>query len=261
MPDYLITCDDCGLSEGINEAAAALYETGIATDASIMTNQTATQHAMALFAHYPGFRLGIHLNLTDGYPLSRLPRSSDLTTADGRFRSRTHLFSHALLAGRTYRQQIRQELQAQINAFLETGTTPHHLTTHMHFHIVPGLRQIVMELAERYHIPWVRSYHPQHSILPYTRPLQSLLPDPRPAAHPIRTPDYLAGVYFWMEHQPRQLCARLGSLSGRVEIVVHPGKTDDPTFPPATAYAPARRAAESRYITALHLMLRAVHCA
>ncbi|MBN2469428.1 MAG: ChbG/HpnK family deacetylase [Anaerolineae bacterium] len=253
MNHVIITCDDCGLSEGINLAAARLHEQGIATAASIMTNLAATRHAFDLFAHYPALELGIHLNLTEGAPLSHLPRSSALLDSDGRFRPRTVLFTAALLPGTPYLRQVEAELTAQIEYFLETGQTPQHLTTHMHFHVLPTLREIVARLARRYHIPWIRSFHAQASILPYTAPIQRALPVPVNGCG-VSTPDYLAGVYFWVGRPPGTLCQRLGTLPGTSEIVVHPGQISDPTFPESVAYQPHQRAAESRYMETLHAL-------
>ncbi len=261
MNQRIVTCDDCGMSEGINLAAAELHEKGIATAASIMTNLAATPHAFALFAHYPALETGIHLNLTEGVPLSHPPRSSALTDSGGRFRSRAFLFTAALLPGTTYLRQIENELTAQIETFLEAGQPPAHLTTHMHFHVLPTLRAITVRLAARYGIPWMRSFHPQTTVLPYTAPIQQMLPGPGSDSAGITTPDYLAGVYFWVGRPPGVLCQRLDTLPGTSEIVVHPGHAADPTFPQHGAYLPRQRAAETRYMEALHPLLRAGCCA
>lgn len=261
MDHLIITCDDCGMSEGINIATAALHEQGIATAASIMTTLPAAGHAFDLFAHYPTLEVGLHLNLTDGFPISRVPRSSALTGADGRFKSRTYLLASALLPGTIYLEQINTELKAQIEAFLESGRHPEHLTTHMHFHVLPTLRSLVMALAAEYEIPWVRSFHPQMSVLPYTAPLQQAFSVPEQPTADVTIPDYLAGVYFWVGHEPRALCSRLTALPGTSELVVHPGIADDPSFPPEASYTPDKRAQELRYMERLHPLLANQNCA
>lgn len=261
MKQIIITCDDCGMSEGINIATADLHEQGIATAASIMTNLPAAQHAFDLFAHYPALEIGLHLNLTDGTPLSRVPRSSTLVDAGGEFRSRAYLLASALLPGSSYLDHIRTELRAQIEGFLEHGRRPQHLTTHMHFHVLPTLRNIVMALAAEYSIPWVRSYRPQMSVIPYTAPIQQVFPVPNNDNAPVTIPDYLAGIYFWVGHAPRSLCTRLTALPGTSELVVHPGLRHDPSFPRLASYAPDKRAQEARYVKRLHPLLANACCA
>lgn len=255
MQHIIITCDDCGMSEGINTAAAQLHEQGIATAASIITNLPATRHAFALFRHYPTMELGIHLNLTDGLPLTHIPRHSFLTDASGSFRPRGYLFTAALVPGSAYLAQIEEELTAQIETFLSTGAVPGHLTTHMHFHIVPSLRRIVLDLADRYTIPWVRSYHPQTSLMPYAGTVQRHLPPPEMPNNVTTIPDYLAGLYFWVGTSPERLSGHINRLGGTTEIVVHPGQQDDLSFPRTAAYAPHRRAAETRYLRRLFPLL------
>jgi hypothetical protein len=254
---FIITCDDCGLSVGINEAAAELHEKGIANSASVMTNFPAASHALALFARYPGLQTGVHLNLTNGTPLTLMPPNSYLVDSDGQFRSRVHLFANALLAQDQFLRDVECELDAQIGYFTRYNIQPQHLTTHMHFHVVPALRQIVIKLADRYHIPWIRSFHAHAPIVPYTNTLrrQLLTPDvPRRTAIP--TPDYLAGLYFWLGYHPEKLSAELIALDGITEIVVHPGRGQDSSYPADVPYAPHKRAAEMRYLERLYPLLQ-----
>src|SRR5215472_9709161 len=102
MQTLIVTCDDCGLAEGINQAALTLHQRQIATAASIITNFPASQHAYSLFAPYPALECGIHLNLTEGYPVRKVQSLSPLTRADGRFRSRFALFTQAIFPTSTF---------------------------------------------------------------------------------------------------------------------------------------------------------------
>jgi predicted glycoside hydrolase/deacetylase ChbG (UPF0249 family) len=62
-----------------------------------------------------------------------------------------------LLAGRVDRDELRRELEAQIEAALEAGLAVQHLDSHMHFHAIPSLGQLVGDLALRYDVPAVRN--------------------------------------------------------------------------------------------------------
>jgi len=133
MKRLIVTSDDCGLSRGINLATVELYEKGLVTGASVMTNFPATQHALDLFSRHPTLEVGVHLNLTDGFPLTQVRAASSLTRADRRFRSPLALFVNALVARPSFREQAGNELTAQINVVFQAGVQPQHLTTHIHF--------------------------------------------------------------------------------------------------------------------------------
>ena len=54
---------------------------------------------------------------------------------------------------------------------------------------------------------------------------------------------------------PGWLSAELIRLPGTVEIVVHAGLYNDPTFPANVPYAPEKRAAEKQYLEQLYPLL------
>ncbi len=248
---FIITCDDCGLSEGINDAAIQLHEASILTTATVMTNFDAAAHAMRAFRYYPDLCVGVHLNLTDGHPLTNAP---GLTMADGRFQPRTMLFTRAVFNSAAYLAAIEDEMAAQIEAFLSWGVQPTHLTTHMHFHIMPALRDIVFRLAERYNVPWVRAFKPASTVIPYNFLMQKPADVFSPDSLSI-TPDYVTSLQAWLNQPPQQLADTLLSLHGLTEIVVHADSYDDATYPADMNHSPAERYREMTYIQDLHRAL------
>lgn len=246
MKQLIITCDDCGLSAGINLAAAALHERGMATAASIMTNFPAAQHAFDLFAQYPDLELGVHLNLTDGLPMTRPVSPSPITQRNWRFRSKGRLHLQALLPTPRFRILVEAELRKQIEVFLSRGLQPGHLTTHQHFHILPFMRDLVLRLAREYEISWVRAYAMGAGVVPqnpFYRPQ-------RTAADfaDITLPAYLVGVKWWLGHSPQRLAAIIEMLDGDVELIIHPCTPYDATYPLDVNYHPHQRHAEIRYL-------------
>src|SRR6476646_5568344 len=117
MNRLLVTCDDCGLSEGINRAALELHERGVADYASIMANFPATRHALALFRTVPTFGVGVHLNLTDGVPLTAPQMTSGLTRADGRFGAMPVLLRRTIRPAPRMLAALEKELGAQVDVF------------------------------------------------------------------------------------------------------------------------------------------------
>src|ERR1700742_389850 len=72
LSTLIINADDFGLSSVVNRAILASMEEGLVTSTSMMANMPGFDHAIGLarvHAKLAG-RIGIHLNLTQGRPLS-----------------------------------------------------------------------------------------------------------------------------------------------------------------------------------------------
>jgi predicted glycoside hydrolase/deacetylase ChbG (UPF0249 family) len=244
MKSLIVTCDDCGLSEGINSAALDLYLRGVADSASVLANFPATVHALDLFRANPGFSVGVHLNLTDGFPLTPVPPAAGLTAADGRFLRAGNLIRRALLLSGRVCSSIEEELTAQIELVLRTGVALQHLTTHLQFHLLPRLGKIVQKLARAYHVPWVRAHRLRSMVAPWNPLLDRSLGDASNSA----APDYMAVLQLWQGREPGVLVRTLAGLRGNIEMVVHAGIADDPTFPAYAAYGPRGRFAETQFL-------------
>lgn len=151
---WTLCADDFGLSEGINQGIAELALAGRVNAVSCITNSPCWAAGVRLLAGAPsGLSLGLHVNLTEGRPLSgslgrvwpRLPGLAQLML-------RAHLARLPLAA-------LRDELKAQLDAFrAATGRWPQHVDGHQHVHHLPGLRTALLEMLRGIHPrPLVRS--------------------------------------------------------------------------------------------------------
>ena len=143
-PRTLTLCaDDFGLTPGISSGISALAHARRLSWVSCIANADHWKAGAALAAHWPGsVELGLHINLTEGRPLSaalaklwpELPTLPILI-------ARAHLGLLPLTA-------VRQEIEAQLAAFrVSAGGVPRFLDGHQHVHHLPGVREIVLELA------------------------------------------------------------------------------------------------------------------
>jgi predicted glycoside hydrolase/deacetylase ChbG (UPF0249 family) len=255
MGRLIVTADDCGLSEGINLATLDLFHKGIVTDASLMTNFAAAQHAISLFGAYPGLKLGVHLNLTDGMALQDR-NSSSLTLPGGRFRSKLNLIARSLAARPAFLALAESELAAQIEVFEKAGLQPNHLSTHIQFHLFPALRNMVFRLAVRYRVAWVRPNRLQDSVIPLN-PFWRRQPhlSRRDTLEQTQRPDYLVVLRYWIDHEPEELAQIIKGLPGTVELVVHPCLAEDDSFPDHLRYPPRERSKEMPFLERLWLMM------
>jgi predicted glycoside hydrolase/deacetylase ChbG (UPF0249 family) len=100
-------------------------------------------------------RLGCHVVLIDGAPLSRnLPT---LTNGSGRFRASLKEFAVAALRRRLAPDEIQREAEAQIRKIQAAGITLTHVDTHKHTHMFPQVLRPVLRAAKACGIEAVRN--------------------------------------------------------------------------------------------------------
>lgn len=138
----LVVCaDDFGLRVGISQGIVGLAQAGRVTAISCVANGDSWWPCAPLLgALPPAVSIGLHINLTEGHPLSR-----DLAAVWPRLPGLPRLIAaaHARLLPM---EALRSEVQAQWQAFvLATGAEPRHVDGHQHVHHLPGIRALVLE--------------------------------------------------------------------------------------------------------------------
>jgi hopanoid biosynthesis associated protein HpnK len=237
----IINADDFGLCDGINEAVAQAHTDGILTSATIMVNMPAAEKAVKIAKKLPSLGIGVHLNLTEGRPISKDPCISRLIDSDGQFVHSPFKLSLLSLAGHKIREAIRTELAAQIQWVIDHGLKPTHLDSHNHIHSFPALFSIVCQSARSFQIPAIRwTFEPKElSSIPW--PMTS--EDGRIRALKVRIMakinrmqnkdflknDALLGVAHTGKIDVNFFKAvTLYNSAANVEIMTHPGFIDSP---------------------------------
>jgi hopanoid biosynthesis associated protein HpnK len=152
----IVNADDFGRSESINQAVIRAHREGILTTASLMVNEPAADQAVRLAHENPGLGVGLHLALVCGaaaLPPARIPH---LAGERGRFSD------HPAAAGWRYffcapcREELRAEIQAQVEKFHATGLPLDHVNGHLHLHLHPVVFGILIDNAEQWGIGAMR---------------------------------------------------------------------------------------------------------
>jgi predicted glycoside hydrolase/deacetylase ChbG (UPF0249 family) len=101
------------------------------------------------------FDLGIHLNLTQGRPLSsRYP--PELLDSEGRFSGIFSLFTRMRSSGDRFHEAILAELEQQVQVVCDHGLRPTHLNGHQYIEMLPAISKVLPSLFERFGINVVR---------------------------------------------------------------------------------------------------------
>jgi hopanoid biosynthesis associated protein HpnK len=157
MYNYLIvTADDFGLHESVNQAVEQASRAGILNAASLMVTAHATKDAVRRARLLPNLCVGLHVVLADGWSTLDAQLIPEIADPTGRmhgdmFRKGVRFFFKSAA-----RRQLEAEIRAQFAAFARTGLTLDHVNVHKHFHIHPTILSILLEVGRDYGMPAVR---------------------------------------------------------------------------------------------------------
>jgi ceramide glucosyltransferase len=152
----IITADDFGLHQAVNEAVELAHRDGILTTASLMVGGPAAADAVERARRMPNLRVGLHLVLADGAAVLPRERIPDLVDGEGRFGSRMVRDGFRFFFLPSVRRQLEAEIRAQFEAFAATGLPLDHVNAHKHFHLHPTILSLVLKIGREYGLEAVR---------------------------------------------------------------------------------------------------------
>ena len=150
----IINADDFGMSVDANKAIVEAFEMNVISSTTVMANMPGFREACEL-AHRHGLigKVGVHLNLTSGYPLTDSIRECSQFCDDrGMFRPRQTMF----WLSRKESMAATSEIDAQIKACVDQGLCPTHLDSHHHVHTEWPIGNVVIAVARRHGIKAIR---------------------------------------------------------------------------------------------------------
>ena len=162
-----MTGDDFGLSIPVNEAVSQAHQKGILTSTSLMVAAPEVDDAVARAKELPGLNIGLHLVLSNGrscLPVNDIP---DLVNTDGEFSNKLVSSGIKMFFNASVKQQLKDEIRAQFEAFIATGLHLDHVNTHNHMHLHPTVFDAIIEIGQDYAMDAMR--------VPDEKPLQALI--------------------------------------------------------------------------------------
>lgn len=170
--------DDFGMSRAIDRGILRGFREGLLTSTSLLANardaawaieEWKTLAADQADGRLPSsgmrhrlndpnvaFDLGVHLNLTQGRPLSGNAYPAELLDAEGRFPNVFALFAGLVRPGRHLEAAIRAELELQVAMLADSGLRPTHLNGHQYIEMMPVVTHMIPSLLERFAVKAVR---------------------------------------------------------------------------------------------------------
>jgi chitin disaccharide deacetylase len=180
-PDYrrvILHADDLGMNRGVTDGIMQGFREGLLTSASLLSNAPDAQRALTLWKKllddqaeaqlplhsrrsrledpFSRFDLGVHLNLTQGRPLTAKNYPCELLDDAGRFPGIFQLFSRLQRHGVRLCGKIQNELARQVEFIIDHGLQPTHLNGHQYIEMLPVVADFIPQLLSRYDIHVVR---------------------------------------------------------------------------------------------------------
>ena len=232
----IVTADDLGLSTEINQGIIDAFQSGIVTSASLLVNAPETESAVDLARENPGLEIGLHWSLVEGHCLLR--RECSLTDTRRYLGNPVCLHRHwkpfmtRYFLGQIRMRELAEELELQAQRFLTFFPDIPFANGTQHLHLLPGIRDLIINLAKKYGI---RALRVPHKIIPtpeikaralFSRMMSKLGHDFffDLGGSAIRTTDSFAGFDMSGAIHADRIFSLLDALpEGSCELMTHPG--------------------------------------
>lgn len=151
--DLIICADDYAIAPGVSRAIVDLACRRRLSATSCMTvSPYWASHAAWLQPVADRLDVGLHLTLTDQRPIGEMPQLAPDGTLPGWGR-----FARDAYTGRLPRAEVQAQVVRQIQAFEDAfGAPPAFIDGHQHVHLLPVVREAVIEAARGIPNCWVR---------------------------------------------------------------------------------------------------------
>lgn len=234
----IINADDFGRYAEINRAVEEGLVHGCLRSATVMPGGAAFAGAIDIARRHEELGLGVHFTLVDGHPILPPEEIPSLVGSEGDFLPDHTALLKRYLKGGVNLEEVRRELAAQLQKIEATGIPISHVDSHQHMHTLPGIIDIVLDLAARAGIRAVRT--PRTPLfagafgglgqLVGRLGLSTLARLAACKAHRrgLLTPDHFAGIVAGEAVSEGELLHLIAHLpQGTTEVMMHPGMKND----------------------------------
>lgn len=234
----IINADDFGRHAEINRAVEEGLVHGCLRSATVMPGGAAFAGAIDIARRHEELGLGVHFTLVDGHPILPPEEIPSLVGSEGDFLPDHTALLKLYLKGGVNLEEVRRELAAQLQKIEATGIPISHVDSHQHMHTLPGIIDIVLDLAARAGIRAVRT--PRTPLfagafgglgqLVGRLGLSTLARLAACKAHRrgLLTPDNFAGIVAGEAVSEGELLHLIAHLpQGTTEVMMHPGMKND----------------------------------
>ncbi|UJR09236.1 hypothetical protein I4U23_013482 [Adineta vaga] len=154
----IINVDDFGYCSNRDKAIIDLFKQKLISSTSLLVNGS-NAHQACLYAQIYNLSMGIHLNLTEGRPITNDSfQIESLINSEGLMHGK-HGLRKKLQQGTIKQEHIEYEVEMQLNKYKELtdGKLPRHIDGHQHIHVHPMIVESIARIAKQYGIDYIRA--------------------------------------------------------------------------------------------------------
>lgn len=220
MKNLIINADDFGISKEVNYAIMAAMDLNLCMDTTLLVNFEASVHAAELaISQNRKNNLGIHLNLTEGQPLTnKIKRESRFCNDKGLFQHKKG--EHIMILSKSEKIAVYEELTTQIQLCRKFGIPISHADSHNHIHEEPGLLFLIIDILKKEKIPFLRL----SNNLGKTSFINKVY---RTSYNKIISYHKLAGTDYFGSINNLSKYRKTLNASSIIELMIHPGQIYD----------------------------------
>ena len=219
MLRLIVNADDFGINHDVNQAVCECFSRRFISSTTLMVNMPYADEAVEL-AKQKGFeeRVGLHLNLTSGMPLTDgIKEYRCFCHKDGRFNAAFQKnTSMRLHLGKEETAVMYQEIEAQMRKYIGYGLPDHHLDSHHHVHTDRSVYRALVPLIRKYDMKSVRLSRNLYKNIPYLKAVYKKSYNRNLKKLGVMTTDYFGSYRDFSENRDKILDNTL------TEIMLHP---------------------------------------
>ena len=219
LNEISINADDFGYSPDINQAIVRCFQLDLIHKTSLMVNMAGFNDAISIIQsnQHISNSTGLHINITEGYPLSESIKSCKQFCDDsGKFiynRQKPIFFLK-----KHVKEALYQEMIAQMEVFKSLGLKPSHLDSHHHVHTEWAVLRLVVRLGKAYGVRNIRLARNSGRQRDYFKKAYRVLINTYLKYYSNRA----GSDSFGSLGDARDLIRRTGNKRKLIEIMVHP---------------------------------------
>tara|TARA_Y100000385_G_C13052118_1_gene620287 strand:+ start:873 stop:1679 length:807 start_codon:yes stop_codon:yes gene_type:complete len=157
MARFIINCDDFGQDRDTNQAIQMAFQAGLISSTTLLANMAGFNDAITMIheGSIPIHAVGIHLNLTQGKPLTNEIKNESRFCKNDLFHGQVRQ-SPVFFLTTSEKRAVRVEIGAQILKLREHGVPISHADGHHHIHTEWGIFNAIKDILKEKKIDKVR---------------------------------------------------------------------------------------------------------
>ena len=158
MNNIIISADDCGISENIDNGIFDCLDQGLISDFSLMANGENFENTIKKINDREIKNVGCHICLVDSEKMIAEDQKNILGKNNRFYKSSTpyNLFLSSYLK-KEILDQCRKEINLQVTKIYDYNLKVSHLDSHQHTHLFPNLSEIFFDTCDKYKIKFLRN--------------------------------------------------------------------------------------------------------